>query len=428
MKKVFLGAATLALLSTSAYATKARLLALGDEVEDNYYTMDDRYIFTNASYVNNYGDMVVYEFGDEGFNYYEVNTAAGTATSPAQAAEHATLDSDEKSKAQGGFLKSHGNFTYGAFLGNESNVSSLLRIVASDGNTGADYLATADNQVDFFFGGKAGTLNWGTSLIYAGSERKNSQGEDLDDTALAVKLGVNKDNWDAFANISLASESENKGTGNKFEGKLGFQLGGSYTLNNNLKFYGSFKKFDWEQTHNAANAAVLSAGGKVDGGFTRYDIGVGRSYQATDSTQVFVRTQLTAIDIEVEYSAATSELSTMNLPLIIGFESKANDWLVLRGSVSQTVYGNADSKNLGLLLFGQTATPGATFETDSAGLKAAGIGAYAGNFSNDGEVSMENTTTVNLGATLTWNKIDVDTLVGSMSDNAYTRFAVKYNF
>ena len=78
MKKVFLGAATLALLSTSAYATKARLLALGDEIEDNYYTMDDRYIFTNASFVNNFGDMVVLEYGQEGVG--SGSTSEGTCS------------------------------------------------------------------------------------------------------------------------------------------------------------------------------------------------------------------------------------------------------------------------------------------------------------------------------------------------------------
>ncbi|WP_412470924.1 hypothetical protein [Halobacteriovorax sp. RT-2-4] len=419
MKKVFLGAATLALLSTSAYATKARLLALGDEVEDNYYTMDDRYIFTNASFVNNYGDMVVYEFGDNGVSSY-------SAANPAAVdAEHATLDTDQNPKAQGGFLKKHGKFTYGAFLGNESNVSALLRIVASDGDSAGNYLATADNQLDLFFGGQAG-VNWGVNFLYAGAEKKNSAGNELEDSAMAIRFGVNKDNWDAYANVSLQSESENKATGNKFDGQLGMQFGGSYTFNKDLKVYGSVKKFDWEQTH-GASVPVLAATNTTDGGFTRFDVGAGKEYTASNDTTVFVRAQLTKIDIELKY-AQKAELSTINIPLIIGFESKANDWLTLRGSVKQSLYGKADSKNLGILLVGATGLPGNVFESDVAGLKAAGIGSYGGNFLSNGEVSMENTTNVNLGATLTWNKIAVDTLVGSMNDDAYTRFAVKYNF
>ncbi|RZF22679.1 hypothetical protein DAY19_02595 [Halobacteriovorax vibrionivorans] len=410
MKKVFLGAATLALLSTSAYATKARLLALGDEVEDNYYTMDDRYIFTNASYINNFADMVVYEHGSEGATSY------ATAFTTAEAA-NTTLDTDQNPKAMGGFLKKHGKFTYGAYLGNESNVSSLLRIIASDGDDKDGYLATSDNQIDIFFGGQAG-INWGVDFIYASSDRKNSITEKLEDSAMAIRMGVNKDNWDAYANVSLNSESENKDTGNKFDGKLGLQLGGSYTFNQNLKVYGSYKMFDWEQTQSVdATSNTLAT---IDGGFTRLDLGAGKEYTASTDTMVFVRAQLTKLDIEVEYSTK-SELSTLNIPLIVGFESKANEWLTLRGSVSQTIFGEADSTNLGSII-------GASGGDDSAGLKAAGIGAYNGNFASDGKISYENSTTVNLGATLTWNDINVDTLVGSVSDNAYTRFAVKYNF
>ncbi len=412
MKKVFLGAMTLAVLSSSAYATKARLLALGDEVEDNYYTMDDRYIFTNASFINNFGDMVVYEHGSQGAASYSGVTWAVTDT------EHTTLDTDQNPKAMGGFLKKHGKFTYGAYLGNESNVSSLLRIIASDGNDSNGYLATSDNQVDIFFGGQAG-VNWGVDFIYASSDRKNSVNEKLEDSAMAVRLGVNKNNWDAYANISLNSESENVATGNKFDGKLGVQVGGSMTFNQDLKVYGSYKMFDWEQTQN-----LTADNGTFDGGFTRLDIGAGKEYTASNDTMVFVRAQVTKIDIEID-TATKKELSTINLPIIVGFESKANEWLTLRGSVKQTVFGEADSQNLGGLVAGVAATAG---DSDASGLKAAGIGAYGGNFGSNGKTSFSNTTTVNLGATMTWNKIAVDTLVGSVSDNAYTRFAVKYNF
>ena len=415
MKKVFLGAATLALLSTSAYATKARLLALGDEIEDNYYTMDDRYIFTNASFINNYGDMVVYEHGSEGATSYA--TSFTTTTAP-----NTTLDTDQNPKAMGGFLKKHGKFTYGAYLGNESNVSSLLRIIASDGNDTDGYLATSDNQIDIFFGGQAG-VNWGVDFIYAASDRKNAGSEKLEDSAMAIRMGVNKDNWDAYANVSLNSESENKDTGNKFDGKLGLQLGGSYTFNQDLKVYGSMKMFDWEQTHGNGTTALASFG-TTDGGFTRFDIGVGKEFTPSNDTMVFVRTQATKIDIEIDYTGAKVELGTINIPLIVGFEKKANEWLTLRGSVSQTVFGEADSTKLGVLL----TDAGLPAATDAAGLKAAGIGAYGGNFSSDGKTSFENTTTVNLGASLNWDKVTVDTLVGSVSDNAYTRFAVKYNF
>ncbi|MFG1493522.1 hypothetical protein ABMA75_08160 [Halobacteriovorax sp. ZH4_bin.1] len=390
MKKVFLGAATLALLSTSAYATKARLLALGDEVEDNYYTMDDRYIFTNASFVNNFGDMVVLEYGEQGVG-----------------AGYASLDADSDPKAMGGFFKKMGNFTYGVYLGNESNISSSLRILATNqtpallNNFG--YLATADNQVDLFIGGKAG-VNWGASFVYASSEN-----EIYEDSAMALRIGANKDNWDAYANISLKSESENlnaAANGNKFDGTLGVQVGGSYTLNQDTKFYGSYKTFSWDQVREAQEG---------EGDLSRLDLGVGKEYKV-DGGMVFIRTAFQMIDVEVkDPSTNTASLETMNLPVIIGVERKANDWLTLRGSVSQSIYSNADSKGL------------ATYATAANELARAVIENYNGSFI-DGEASFENTTRVNLGATLTYKTVDIDVYTGSNGEDTDSRVAMKYNF
>ncbi|MFG1484697.1 hypothetical protein ABMA77_01440 [Halobacteriovorax sp. RZ-1] len=393
MKKVFLGAATLALLSTSAYATKARLLALGDEVEDNYYTMDDRYIFTNASFVNNYGDMVVLEYGAEG--------VGGNST---------TLDTDDAPKAMGGFFKKVGNFTYGAYLGNESNISTSLRILSSDFTTG--YLPSSDSQIDLFIGGKAG-VNWGASFIYASSERRVNTAAPLpvasyetEDSAMAVKLGVNKDNWDAYSNISLNSESENKDTGNKFDGTLGVQVGGSYTFNQDLKTYASYKTFTWDQ---------IRGGNDEDGKLSRLDLGVGKEYKI-DGGMAFIRTAFQVINVEVDATAGKAKLETMNLPVVIGAEGKATEWLTLRGSVSQSIFSNADSKGLN-----------AYTAAGNDPLAVAVVESYHGSLT-DGETSFENTTRVNLGATLTYKTVDLDLYFGADGENTDSRVAMKYNF
>lgn len=393
MKKVFLGAATLALLSTSAYATKARLLALGDEIEDNYYTMDDRYIFTNASFVNNYADMVVLEYGAEG-------VGSGSTT----------LDTDNDPKAMGGFFKKAGKFTYGVYLGNESNISSSLRILASAPGATTNYLATSDNQVELFIGGETG-VNWGAAFVYASSERNvlgldGSTNNTMEDDAMAIKLGANKDNWDAYTNISLNSESENKTTGNKFEGTLGVQVGGSYTLNQDTKFYGSYKTFSWDQERGAGNE---------EGELSRLDLGAGKEYKI-DGGMVFVRTAFQMIDVEVDAAAGKAELSTMNLPVVIGAEGKATDWLTLRGSVSQSIYSNAKSTDL------SNATGGATNI-----LATAVVQNYNGSYTN-GDASFENTTRVAVGASLTYKAVNVDVYTGTNGEDTDSRVAMTYKF
>ena len=106
-----------------ANATIARLQALGMDETDNegsYYIEDNRNIFLNAGNIHKYADSLVMEWGDEGNNVPAAGTASQLAT-----------DEITNPKAKGGFLKSHGDWTYGLYLGNESNTSALLRALAT---------------------------------------------------------------------------------------------------------------------------------------------------------------------------------------------------------------------------------------------------------------------------------------------------------
>ena len=91
MKKHIAIAAGLAVLSTSAFATKARMNALGQgDDRGSFYIQDSRNVFRNASDVNNMTNYVVTEWG----------TAA------------ATEDSVTAPGAEGGFFRSAGQFNY----------------------------------------------------------------------------------------------------------------------------------------------------------------------------------------------------------------------------------------------------------------------------------------------------------------------------
>lgn len=405
MKKILLTAAALSAFSTSVYATKARILSLGDEVEDNYFTMDDRYIFTNASYANEYADMVMLEWGDDG---------AGSGG--------ASLDQDSDAKAMGGFLTKSGDFVYGAYLGNESNVSSFLRILASNG--AGQYLQTSDNQVDLFIAGGQG-VKWGANFLYSKSKDERDASDNAEDSAMALRLGAHTDKWEGFANISLKSESEDKNQTNspKFEGKLGFQLGGSYTMGT-MKYHAAIKKFDWEQT---------LSGTKTDGGFTRIDLGAGHTHKINATDSVFVRTQFTKLDVELDYTAGKAELNNTVLPVIIGYEGKATSWLVLRGSISHNIIGTAESKNLSSIPLAGT----------GGSLQNLALASYNGS-TTDGETTIANSTTVNAGASFIFGKLTIDGFVGTTAasraattqakqgvlstDNLLTRVGMTYSF
>ena len=69
MKKLLSIALLMALISPQAFATKARLIALGMDELDNegsYYIEDSRNIFLNAANVNDYADTVIFEWGEDG--------------------------------------------------------------------------------------------------------------------------------------------------------------------------------------------------------------------------------------------------------------------------------------------------------------------------------------------------------------------------
>lgn len=409
MKKLLVTAATLALASGSAYASKARILALGEEVEDHFFIEDSRSIFTNAAYANNYADTVMLEWGGNGSN--------------------GILDTDTSPKAMGGFLRKAGNYTYGAYLGNESNVSSFLRIISSN-NTGTQFLPTSDNQLDFFFAGEGSSVKWGTNLLYSSSENKRAAGAgNSEDSALSMRFGALGTNWEGFANVSLKSEAEDKQQTNapKFEGKLGFQVGGSYSMND-YKFHGSFKKFDWEQT---------ASGTKTDGGFTRIDVGAGKIMKVNNTDMVFTRLQYTKLDIELDYASGKAELNRSALPLVVGYEGMATSWLKLRGSISHNLIGTVEQQNL--------ATAGG-----GVALKVGAISNYGGDATtnNKKESTIANSTTVNAGATLVFGNLEIDGFIGATeigrnatnaatasrkdgvleTDNLLTRVGMTYKF
>lgn len=423
MKKIIITAAALSAMTTSVYASKARILALGDEVEDNYFVEDSRRIFTNAAQIHNYKNQVLLEWG-----------ATGAATGGA-------LDSDDTPKAMGGFIMESGNFVYGAYLGNESNISSSLRIISSDinNNTAQAVLPTADNQLDLFVGGEAGSLKWGADFIYATSDRDDTNKVKAEDKAMALKVGVLSKMWEAYANVSLGSESE-VGAGyisaagatytnkQKFDGKFGIQLGGNYKLADGSEVFVSAKKFDWDYTVSTT---------KTEGGLASYRVGYGKKFAVAKSGHAFARAYYENLAVELETSGtAKAELKNSLVPVVVGYEAKANSWLTLRGSVKHNLMGTAEGKNLSSYL--------GTFGNHLQAAVAKNYNATTTTGYLNGKTTISNSTEVNAGASLEFGKLVVDGFVGTTAgsrtgnnntksgvlstDNLLTRVGMTYSF
>ncbi|MBH48705.1 MAG: hypothetical protein CME71_11100 [Halobacteriovorax sp.] len=420
MKKILAGIAFLAISTQMAYATQARLIALGlDELdnEGSYYIQDQRNIFLNAASVNSYADLVVVELGGNGRN------VSGNSV--------ASVDQDNLTKAQGGFLKKSGNYVYGAYLGNESNTSALLRIASTSnaasvnlvaGPTSApQMLPTADKQVDLFLGSElANGMKWGASLVYLDNEDENKKQEEK---AGAVRLGVMSSNWDAHANISIMNEAKNQvsteagalaGSGNtaatvnqEFEGSLGIHVGGSYKLAKG-RIYGFYKTFQWDQkddynytgwTNVTLSGTTVAAGknGKSEGKFDTYSIGYGVSESVNQNGSLFTNIQFKSTNIELKV-AQTVEIKNTIIPITIGYEHVATSWLTFRGSITQNLYGDRDNKNF-----------------SSANLVVQNL--IKDVYGNEGKGTVQNSARVNAGATLTFGKLTIDGVVGTTSDS-----------
>jgi hypothetical protein len=134
MKKNLLVIAGLAVLSTSAFASKARMEALhqGAPGTSSFYLTDTRSIFLNPAELNTMKNYITTEWG-----------ASGAA------------DNDTAPRAEGGFFREMGAFSYGLYLGNDTSRISH----------GAGFLGQS-NALDLFLAGDMG-VKWGARVHYA---------------------------------------------------------------------------------------------------------------------------------------------------------------------------------------------------------------------------------------------------------------------
>lgn len=355
MKKNVLVIAGLAVLSTNAFASKARMEALG-QGNASFYIQDSRSIFINPAMVNETKNYIVTEWG-------------------AQRQD----DADATPRAEGGFFREMGTFSYGLYLGNNDSTQ----------NHGAGYLAQS-NAMDLFVGGDMG-MKWGAKVHYAGSKDDGAAAANVrKHDALGIGLGVVHGDIEGYANIGLSDKStgDNAVAANESKISSDMTLGGSYKFSGWTLFadYSTSKR---EETGGVANKN------------TSIQVGAGRVHEMAAGSRLF--TDVTFFSGTAE---AATKVKTTALPVNFGMEVDATSWLTLRGSVGQNVI-------LGTV--------------DTAGRKA----------------DVPNSTAVNAGATLNFGKLKVDGVVGNtdsatntigtktgvlQTSNLLTRVGVTYNF
>lgn len=232
------------------------------------------------------------------------------------------------------------------------------------------------------------------------------------DSAAAIRGGIATDKWDAHVNLSLVSKSESTDTvsvaggatvasgsvNQEFKGKLGVQVGGSYLATDSLRVFGYVKRFNWEQTDSAVLTATPRATlggqtGTIKGDFTSYYVGTTSTHKVSETDQVQATVHVKKTDVNLGFTSK-GEVRHIVVPVTVSYEAKATDWLTLRGSVIQNVYGVRDNKNLN-------------------NLNVVARSAVKTSYGENGKSTLENSTEVNAGATLTFGNLAIDGLIGT---------------
>jgi hypothetical protein len=413
MKNLIIGMSVLA-FAMPAFATKARLVALGEEITGSLYISDSRNIFLNAAAINDYGNTVILEWGSDGAPF------APAATPPTSV----KLDADNNNQGEGGVLYRHNSMVYGIYLGAESAQTHDARQYLSLNNRAVHQ----DNQLDFFVGGDAG-VKWGANLTYSKNDSDSvDTTTDIDSQTVTARLGVMTGALEAFVNVALMNKWEGNlgGTGveDEFEGKLGYELGGAFNTGKG-KVFAFWRHAGWDQKSDQAIVATVQGPaytGEAEGKTDRYIVGYGHENRINDKATLFYKLSYRANTRKFETKAdGDAQLDDQAVPFVIGLEHDSASWLTLRGSITHNIWGQADNDYDATLI--------------AAGLNALVTGQYA-----DGKRTIANSTNVNAGATIKFGDFAVDGLLGTgtgssatesgtfTTDNLMSRVAMTYKF
>jgi len=371
MKKLLTFGVALSLLSTSAFASKARLISLGENQDGSFFIEDNRNIFLNPATVMNNKDIVTMEWGNSGNQ--TTGAAAGTGST------------DTTPNSEAGVIYSTGTFVYGLHLGSESKAYNDLRFPTT---IGLDRAAAVDNAVDFFVAGSA-DFNWGVNLTFSDTQDETTGSSFREQKLMTVKLGIQKSNLDGFLHIATTNEADDGTAGNKFEGDSDYKLGGSYQMNL-YRVYGSIRKADYKIGTQDHKDQVVQ-------------IGAGRNKKINERTTIFSKAEMIVGD-----EKGADKVKSRLIPVSVGIESAIKAWMVLRGSVGTFVLSETKTN-------GQKKTPANATNVN------VGASFIFGDLNVDGLIG-----TGNNGSNST---TDRDGEQGILStDNIMTRVALTYKF
>ena len=381
MKKALLFAAV-ALMSTSALASKARRTALGNspQITDIQDIAGDVQVGGNMFIAEPdkaaaYGEWATMEFGQ--------TASAATAA-----------------RAEGGFVRMMGNGALGVYLGAPNATADGFRsaLDRTAGLAGATATLKQENPLRVFYGTKAGDITWGAGLLYSNSKESitGAATSARKQDASGVVASASGDVWDAQLGLGLSNNSTTTVAAgdNKVTGKATFQVTGGYKIDT-MYVYGGYSSAGAkgetpattlvDRADNELRVGVVNSHKKYGTDFF-YGIEYDSATAKDDASTVGAAAGTNSLN-----QASATKLEQVKIPLFVGIEAEAASWLVLRASLNHS-----------FSLLGLNKTKITT------------------NNNTDKEFTSADSTTVAAGAGIKWNKFMFDGVLASSTSGTGT--------
>lgn len=294
MKKLLLIAAV-SLAATSAFASKARLSAL----QNAAHLSDTQDVLTKPDAAASMGEFVTFEFGP-------------------------TVDAT--TNAEGGFVRKHGDAAWGAYFGHTSDSVTLYRSTAK----AAPYslgigTAAQDNPINLFYATKTSEMSWGAGLFYTNSDLKAVNEKQ---NAMGLVGSMTMGALDANLSIGLGNTASKTtaGTEVKLTGKTTAKLAVRYAMDS-MYYYGDY----------SMSGAKVETGSTTNADWERsaLTLGVVNSHKK-DAVDFFYGLSYVMTNMK-DKGTADVKTDTSKLPVIVGIEADAANWLTLRASLTQNI-------------------------------------------------------------------------------------------
>lgn len=347
------------LASTSAFATRARITALGNAA----HLTDAATVYNKPADMFTVSDSLTIESG-------KTNIVPGADAVNAG--------------AEALMIRSHGDAKWALSLGHDD-----VKVYGQRADAGA--ALGQQNPFEISYGMKAGDMAWAATLGYSNFNNKKAE---IKENTMGLKFGAATSTWDATIDLGLANKitSGTAATEEEFKGKSNVAVRGGFWVASDMYVYGDVDMGGYEVT----------AAGTVVSEIKTTDITVGAiNTVKSEGNEFFWGAGLTSTQSKESKGTEDKETS-LSLPLIIGVEANASSWLTLRGSVQQNV----------LIQNEKTETATATVTEFSPGANSTTFAAGAG--LKLGKLALDGSLLAVTGSNPSGQEVNADDLLGTV--------------